>query len=172
MKKKIGIWALVLCLFISITGCQSRQDSVSEHPDAEAEETVTTDISSSTPSEEESNEDLAEEPVSFAANGTWKGEASLGDGYRWVLRVALNEDGSASYQCGEYESEYVVDYRGTWKNASETNLILEMNDAYGSGPFYGEFTWNVTGDVLTMTHVSGDAFLYSARGQSLSFYRE
>ena len=118
------------------------------------------------------NAEQSDEPVFMTVNGEWSTivETDVED---WVLDLNLFSDGSASYKIGYYASEYAVYYRGRWNLSSgNTAITLEMNDEYGSGPFNGEFLWNVKNDTLTLMHKDGDPLLYEMNGKSVTFNKK
>lgn len=115
------------------------------------------------------NADQTGDPLFMTINGEWRTIVKT-DVEDWVLDLNLYSDGSASYKIGYYESEYVVYHRGKWNPSSgKTAITLEMNDEYGSGPFKGEFLWNVKNGTLTLMHKSGDPLLYEMEGKSITF---
>ncbi len=120
--------------------------------------------------EEIFNADTTGDPVLWTVNGNWDCLMRDEDGQQWMLSLDLYSDGSGSYRCGPYESEYIVHFRGKWARGSEkTRITLDMEDSYGSGPFNGEFMWNVKNDTLTLVHTDGDPFLYGTEGKPLEF---
>ena len=120
--------------------------------------------------EEIFNADTTGDPVLWTVNGNWECLMRDEDGQEWMLSLDLYSDGSGSYRCGPYESEYLVHFRGRWRKGSErTRIVLDMEDSYGSGPFNGEFIWNVKNDTLTLLHADGDVLLYGTEDKALEF---
>ncbi len=118
------------------------------------------------------NADTTGDPLFMTINGNWSTIMETPE-EDWVLALDLYSDGSAAYKVGYYESEFVVYYRGKWSPSSgKTAITLDMNDEYGSGPFKGEFLWNVNRGVLTLMHKSGDPLLYGMEGKSVTFTRK
>ncbi len=109
------------------------------------------------------------DPLYMTIKGNWSTIVEA-DGEDLVLLLDLYSDGSAAYKIGFYESEIVVYYRGRWTPSSgATTITLDMDDEYGSGPFKGEFLWNVNNDTLTLMHKSGEPLLDDMVGKSISF---
>lgn len=118
------------------------------------------------------NADTTGDPVFMTIKGNWRTTLET-NGEEWVLDLDLYSDGSGAYKIGYPESEFVVYYRGRWSPSSGTTAItIDMNDEYGSGPFCGEFLWNVNRGVLTLMHKSGDPLLYGMEGKSVSFTKK
>ena len=101
--------------------------------------------------------------------GAWTCTHKL-EGDPFVLQVVILTNKTGYYKCGPAESEFMVDYKGDWAWDAET-ITFTMKDSIEGGKFSGVFKWELKDNILKLTHISGDAFLYNMKKETYTFYR-
>lgn len=160
--KKITYF-LITVLALTLTACGS---IATDTEDAEVTEAVVTEA----PTSEPTPEPTPEPPKTPDFCGSWRTTAPAGDGTKFVLEVYLNADGSARYKAGPPESEFMMDAKGTW-TAEGDAVTLDLYDTMEGFAFKGTYKWSMNGN-LSLTHISGDAFLYGTEGTTITFGRK
>ena len=110
--------------------------------------------------------------VSFL--GDWTATAHL-EGREVLCQLSFQENETMTYRVGSPDSEGMDVMEGTYYVIGENSqypagsVLFELTSTMDGNPFWGVFSLTVSGDSLTVTHVSGDALLHGFDGQTIPF---
>jgi len=86
-----------------------------------------------------------------------------------VLCLNLMPDGTAEYACGPANSEFIDAFVGTWSLDVQSDVIRLL---LGAGQLECEFSWELDGYYLKLTHLRGDELLEGSAGGTFRFMNE
>lgn len=110
--------------------------------------------------------------VSFL--GDWTATVPL-EGREVLCQLSFQENEAMTYRVGYPDSEGMDVMEGTYYVIGENSqypagsVLFELTSTMDGKPFWGVFSLTVSGDSLTVTHVSGDPLLSGFESQAIPF---
>ena len=107
--------------------------------------------------------------------GNWYSTYWHEDGYELSMHLALNEDGTASYNYGLGYSDTYEMFDGTWTADSSGKLTLDMHGGWVYAEdseqydFDAVFQWSNYGNHLSLSHEEGNPLIGGCEGWGFEF---